>query len=395
MTSEQIKKTDSKYIMHTYGRFPIAITRGKGARVYDAEGNEYIDFSSGIGVSSIGYGNEKWASAIAEQAAKLAHMSNLFYTAPCATLAKRLCFYSGMSAVFFSNSGAESNEGAIKLARKYSFDKYGKSRNKIITLVNSFHGRTITTLAATGQDVFHNYFYPFTEGFVHAPANDLSSIKALITEDVCGIMLELVQGEGGVLKLDSDYVKEVASLCAEKDILLIVDEVQTGIGRTGTMFCFEQYGIKPDVVTVAKGIAGGLPMGAVLANEKTKNVLNPGTHATTFGGNPVCAAAANTVLDILDDGVLSEVLAKGEYIRKKITDMNIKKVLGIRGIGLMLGVAVAENTHKELVSKLIEAGLICITAGKDAIRFLPPLTITYNEIDLGLEVFSKVLTDNM
>ena len=379
--------------MQTYGRFPVAIVKGEGAKVYSPEGKEYIDFTSGIGVCSVGYGNKEWADAIYEQALKLGHISNLYYTEPSVILAERLCTISGMSNVFFSNSGAESNEGAIKLARKYSRDKYGEGRHKIITLYQSFHGRTVTTLAATGQDVFHTNFFPFTEGFVHVPANDFEALLGEVDDTTCAIMMELVQGEGGVLPLERDFVNKVRALCDEKDILLIIDEVQTGIGRIGKLFAFMEYGILPDVATTAKGIAGGLPMGAVFANEKTKNVLVAGTHATTFGANPICSAAANKVLDILEGGVLAEVSAKGAYIREKIEAMNLDIVKGTRGLGMMIGVVVPEGEHKALAAKLIDAGLLCITAGKDAIRFLPPLTITYEEIDLGLKIFETVMKE--
>jgi len=393
LSSQQIKEKDSKYIMQTYGRFPVAIARGEGACVYDPEGKEYIDFTSGIGVCSVGYGNKEWAKAIADQAEKLGHISNLFFTEPSVILAERLCAASGMKKVFFSNSGAESNEGAIKLARKYSFDKYGEGRSKIITLIQSFHGRTVTTLAATGQDVFHTNFYPFTEGFEHVLANDFEALKAALSDDVCAVMMELVQGEGGVLPLDREYVKQVQNLCNERDVLLMIDEVQTGIGRCGKLFAFMEYGINPDVVTTAKGIAGGLPLGAVFASEKTEGVLTAGTHATTFGANPICTAAGNTVLDILENGVLDEVAKKGNYIREKIEAMNLKIVSATRGLGMMIGVVVPKGEHKRLAAKLIENGLLCITAGSDAIRFLPPLTITYEEIDKGLAIFEKVLKE--
>lgn len=379
--------------MQTYGRFPVAIARGEGGTVYDPEGNEYIDFTSGIGVCSVGYGNKTWAKAIADQAEKLGHISNLFFTEPSVILAERLCKASGMSKVFFSNSGAESNEGAIKLARKYSYDKYGEGRSKIITLIQSFHGRTVTTLAATGQDVFHTNFYPFTEGFEHVPANDIDALKAALSSDVCAVMMELVQGEGGVLPLDREYVKQVQEICNERDILLMIDEVQTGMGRCGKLFAFMEYGINPDVVTTAKGIAGGLPLGAVFASKKTDGVLTAGTHATTFGANPICTAAGNAVLDILENGVLDEVNKKGDYIRNKISEMNLSIVKGLRGLGMMIGVVVPQGEHKKLAAKLIEAGLLCITAGSDAIRFLPPLTITYEEIDKGLAIFEKVLKE--
>lgn len=391
MNNNQVISLYSDSVMNTYARFPIAIERGEGAMVYDFEGKEYIDFTSGIGVNSIGHGNKRWVEAIAAQAAKLGHMSNLYHTEPGAKLAKILCKRAGMSNVFFANSGAESNEGVIKLARKYSHDKYGEGRSAIVTLINSFHGRTITTLAATGQDIFHKHFFPFTEGFKYAAANDIESIKAACSGNVCAIMLELVQGEGGVLPLDKQFVEQVAELCAENDILLILDEVQTGIGRTGSLFAFEQYGVKPDLVSFAKGIAGGLPLGGFMANEKCRDVLAPGTHGATFGGNPIAAAAALTVLEILDENALKEVTEKGNYIREKIEGMESPYIVGIRGLGLMLGISVKGLSHKELVGKLIDAGLLALTAGSDTIRFLPPLTITYEEIDTGLKIFGEVM----
>ena len=281
MTSQQIKDLTGQYIMNTYGRFPVAIDHGQGATLYDPEGNAYIDFTSGIGVTDLGYGYQPWVDAITAQAKKLGHVSNLFYTEPAAKLAETLCKRTGESCVFFANGGGEANEGMIKLARKYSFDKYGKGRATIITLNNSFHGRTITTLMATGQEVFHNYFFPFTEGFRYADANDMASLEAAAGDDVCAVMMELVQGEGGVLPLDYEYVQAVKKLCEERDWLLLADEVQTGVGRTGTLFAFQQYGILPDVVSFAKGIAGGLPMSGIMANEKCRSVLGPGTHATT------------------------------------------------------------------------------------------------------------------
>ncbi|MEG1991146.1 MAG: acetylornithine/succinylornithine family transaminase, partial [Christensenella sp.] len=357
-----------------------------GAVVKSPEGREYIDFTSGIGVCSVGHGNDTWARAIYDQACSLGHISNLFYTAPSTYLAKRLCEATGMSRVFFANSGAESNEGAIKLARKYSRDRYGVGRDTIITLKQSFHGRTVTTLAATGQDCFHTDFQPFTDGFRHITPNDLSELNGVGT-DVAAIMIELVQGEGGVLPLSREYAKAVLKLCRERDILLIVDEVQTGVGRCGKLFAFMEYSLTPDVVTTAKGLAGGLPMGAILAGARCSDVLCAGTHATTFGGNPICAAAAHAVLDILEDGVQNEVNAKGAYIRRMISKMGFET----RGLGLMIGVAVAPGMHKKYVAQLVNAGLLCITAGDDTIRFLPPLTITYDEIDRGLSIFKTVM----
>ena len=392
MTSEEIKSLTGQYVMNTYGRFPVAIDHGEGARLYDPEGREYIDFTSGIGVTDLGYGSQPWVDAIAAQAKRLGHVSNLFYTEPAAKLAETLCKRTGESCVFFANGGGEANEGMIKLARKYSFDKYGKGRATIITLNNSFHGRTITTLMATGQEVFHNYFFPFTEGFRYADANSLESLEAAAGDDVCAVMVELVQGEGGVLPLDKEYVKAVAALCAERDWLLLVDEVQSGVGRTGSLFCFQQYGILPDVVSFAKGIAGGLPMSGIMANEKCRNVLGPGTHATTFGANPVCAAAGLVVQETLSDAFLEEVKAKGAYLREGIEALNLPCFGQTRGLGLMIGIAVKEGYNKsEIANKLIANGLLVLTAGP-GMRLLPPLVITKAAMDKGLEIMKKTLS---
>ncbi|MEY8259086.1 aspartate aminotransferase family protein [Oscillospiraceae bacterium 50-60] len=391
MTSQEIKSLTHQYIMNTYGRFPVAIDHGQGARLYDPEGREYVDFTSGIGVTDLGYGYQPWADAVAAQAKKLNHVSNLFYTEPAARLAEILCRRTGESCVFFANGGGEANEGLIKLARKYSFDKYGQGRSTIITLKNSFHGRTVTTLKATGQDVFHNYFFPFTEGFRYAAANDLDSLRAAAGEDVCAVMVELVQGEGGVLPLEQDYVKALAELCAEKDWLLLADEVQTGVGRTGSLFAFQQYGIQPDAVSFAKGIAGGLPMSGILANEKCRNVLGPGTHATTFGANPVCAAAGLVVQETLSDAFLEEVKAKGAYLREGIESLALPCFGKTRGLGLMIGIEVKDGfTNKDIANRLIENGLLVLTAGP-GMRLLPPLVITKEEMDQGLEIMRKVL----
>ena len=389
MTSEAVKSLTGQYIMNTYGRFPVAIDHGRGATLYDPEGREYIDFTSGV--TALGYGNEPWVQAVTAQAKKLGHVSNLFYTEPPARLAELLCKRTGESCVFFANGGGEANEGMIKLARKYSFDRYGQGRSTIITLKNSFHGRTITTLKATGQDVFHNFFFPFTEGFRYAAANDLEDLKAAAGDDVCAVMVELVQGEGGVLPLDKDYVKALADLCAQRDWLLLADEVQTGVGRTGTLFAFQQYDILPDAVSFAKGIAGGLPMSGILASEKCRNVLGPGTHATTFGANPVCAAAGLVVQDILSDAFLEEVKAKGAYLRQGIEALNLPCLGKTRGLGLMIGVEVREGwTNKEIANRLIENGLLILTAGP-GLRLLPPLVITKDEMDKGLAIMKAVL----
>ncbi len=391
MNFNEIKALDEGYVLQTYGRNQVAIDHGKGASLWDTEGKEYIDFTSGIGVCSLGYANEAWAKAIYDQAMKVGHISNLFYTEPYAKLASKLVPAAGMAAAFFGNSGAEANEGMIKLARKYSFEKYGQGRAVIITLRNSFHGRTITTLKATGQDHFHDFFFPFTEGFRYAEANDMDSLMAQAGDDVCGVMMELIQGEGGVNPLQKDYVQAVAKLCAQRDWLLLVDEVQTGVGRTGTMFAYQQFDIQPDVLTFAKGIAGGLPFGGFMTNEKCREVLRAGDHGSTFGGNPVSAAAANVVMDTLTPEFLAQVAEKGQYLRDGIAALNSPCVSGIRGMGLMIGVGVQGMTHKELKDRLMAEGLLCLTAGKDTLRLLPPLSITKDEIDKGLAIMARVM----
>ena len=330
-------------------------------------------------------------SAVTKQLTTLQHISNLYYTEPCVNTAKLLCEKTGMKKVFFSNSGAESNEGAIKCARKYSFMKYGEGRSKVITLVNSFHGRTVTTLAATGQDVFHKYFFPFTEGFEYVEANNIEALESALDGSVCAVMMELIQGEGGVMPLDKEYVKQVRALCDEKDIVMIVDEVQTGVGRTGKLFCFQNYDIMPDVVSVAKGIGGGLPLGCVMFSEKTENVLVAGDHATTFGGNPVATAGAEYILKTMDDDFLCEVAKKGEYMREKILAM--PHVVGIDGLGLMMGIRLDESIiSSDVVKKGIVNGVLLLTA-KAKVRLLPPLNITYDEIDRGLEALRKALSE--
>ncbi len=392
MNFEQIKQLEDQYVIHSYARCPVAFDHGKGATLWDTEGKEYIDFTAGIAVTALGHGDEGWVNAINTQAAKLGHISNIYYTEPYAKVAEKLCTRTGMSKVMFGNSGAEANEAMIKLARKYSYDKYGKGRGTIITLHNSFHGRTITTLAATGQDKFHDYFFPFTEGFRYADANDMESIDAVAGHDVCGIMFELVQGEGGVLPLDKEFVQEVAELCAKRDWLLLIDEVQTGVGRTGSLFAFQQYGIQPDVVSFAKGIAGGLPFGGIMANEKCAGVFTPGTHGTTFGGNPVAAAAACYVLDTLTDDFLLQVQEKGDYLRSQIEAMELPCLGATRGLGMMIGVEVkGDKTNRELMAKLLEHGLMCLTAGP-GLRLLPPLTITKEEMDKGLSIMKAALS---
>ena len=393
MTYQEIKQEESCYVMNTYGRYPVALEKGKGARLWDVEGKEYIDMASGIGVNCLGYGDWDLVKAVSEQASKLMHVSNLYTTIPMVKTAKTLVIFSGLEngKVFFANSGAEANEGAIKLARKYSFDRYGEGRSKIITLKNSFHGRTVTTLKATGQDKFHQYFFPFTEGFDYAEAGDLEDLKKKAGKDVCAVMIELIQGEGGVLPLDQTYVQEVEKLCREKDLLLIVDEVQTGIGRTGSLFCFQQYGIRPDVVTMAKGLGGGLPIGAVLAAGNCSTVLGPGTHASTFGGSPTVCAAANAVLAKVNNPVfLEKVRSKGEYIRQNLQAMKTPAIKGVRGMGLMIGIEVEAGKQGEYVNRMLEKGVLALTAGSSAVRLLPPLTITIEEIDEALKVMKDV-----
>lgn len=381
------KELDKEYIAPTYGRFNVELTKGKGSTLFDENGKKYIDFGSGIGVTAFGIADEEWKKAVINQLDKLQHTSNLYYTAPCAELAELLCEKTGMKKVFFSNSGAEANEGAIKYARKYSFDKYGKGRNTIITLVNSFHGRTITTLAATGQDSFHTSFGPFTDGFKYCPANDIEAIREMATDDVCAIMFECVQGEGGVLNLDKSFVKEIEKLAKEKDILMVVDEVQTGNGRTGKYFAYMNFGIEPDIVSTAKGIAGGLPMGAVLFSEKVERHITAGSHGSTFGGNPAAAAGAVSIVKRIDDEFMKSVSEKSEYIIKFLK--NVKGVKSISGMGLMLGIE-TEKEAKEVVNECLEKGLLVLTA-KTKIRLLPALNISYEEIDNGLNILKEVI----
>ena len=390
MTFEELKALDDAYIMHTYARFPVDIDHGEGATLYSLSGRKYIDFTSGIGVNALGYGNEKWMAAITAQIGKLGHISNLFYTQPGPLLAKELCTRSGMDKVFFGNSGAEANEAMIKVARKYSFDKYGKGRSTVITLHHSFHGRTITTLTATGQDSYHNYFFPFNEAFRYAEPT-LESVLEQAGEDVCGVMVELIQGEGGVRPLDPKQVQAIAELCRERDWLLLVDEVQTGIGRTGSLFAFQQFGIQPDVVSFAKGIAGGLPLGGILTDEKCSAVLTPGTHGSTFGANPVSTAAGLAVLETLDQAFLDGVKEKGAYLRAGIEAIASPYLGQVVGMGLMLGIDVqGGRTNKELAALLMDHGLLCLTAG-DRLRLLPPLVITKDELDQGLAILKQTL----
>lgn len=381
------KELDKEYVAHTYGRFDIALTKGKGSTLYDEDNKEYIDFGSGIGVTAFGIADDEWKRAVIAQLDQLQHVSNLYYTSPCAKLAQLLCDKTGMKKVFFSNSGAEANEGAIKFARKYSFDKYGDGRSTIITLINSFHGRTITTLAATGQDVFHTDFAPFTDGFKYCPTNDIAALNEMATDDVCAIMFECIQGEGGVNNLSYDFVKEIERLAEEKDILMVVDEVQTGNGRTGKYFAYEHFDIKPDIVSTAKGIAGGLPMGAVLFGEKLNDTITPSSHGSTYGGNPICAAGAISIVERIDDKFLEDVTAKGKYIRDYLSE--IDGVDNISGMGLMIGFT-AGNAG-EIANKCLEKGLLVLTAHQNKVRLLPALSISYAELNKGLKILKEVI----
>lgn len=385
MDFQTAKQYDDEYIIHSYGRFPVLLTKGKGATVQDDTGKTYIDFTSGIGVNALGFCDDNWVQAVSAQLQTLQHTSNLYYTEPCIQAAKLLCEKSGMKKVFFGNSGAEANEGVIKAARKYSFLKYGASRNKIIALQNSFHGRTMAALSATGQDAYHNFFFPFVDGFVFVKANDFADILSKMTDDVCAVMLETVQGEGGVVPLDKEYVQAVAKACKEKDILLIVDEVQTGMGRTGSLFSYQQFGIQP--VSCAKGLGGGLPIGAVLFGEKTETVFVPGDHGSTFGGNPVVCAGAVHILNTMDDAFLQDVQKKGTYLKEKIEKM--PHVENVAGLGMMLGIQL-DVEAKPVINALLEAGLLVLSA-KTKIRLLPPLTITQEELDKGLTILEQTL----
>lgn len=387
MDFQTAKQYDDEYIIHSYGRFPVLLTKGKGATVQDDTGKTYIDFTSGIGVNALGFCDDSWVQAVSAQLQSLQHTSNLYYTEPCIQAAKLLCEKSGMKKVFFGNSGAEANEGVIKAARKYSFLKYGASRNKIIALQNSFHGRTMAALSATGQDAYHNFFFPFVDGFVFAKANDFADILSKMTDDVCAVMLETVQGEGGVVPLDKEYVQAVAKACKEKDILLIVDEVQTGMGRTGSLFSYQQFSIQPDLVSCAKGLGGGLPIGAVLFGEKTETVFVPGDHGSTFGGNPVVCAGAVHILNTMDEAFLQDVQNKGTYLKEKIEKM--PHVENVAGLGMMLGIQL-DVEAKPVINALLEAGLLVLSA-KTKIRLLPPLTITQEELDKGLTILEQTL----
>lgn len=375
--------------MPSYGRYDLVLDSGSGRQAVDENGKEYIDFGSGIGTNSLGYCNENWVRAICDQAHKIQHTSNYYYTKVQADFAKALCETAGYTDMFFGNSGAEANECAIKIARKYSFDKYGKGRSNIITLVNSFHGRTLCTLSATGQDVFHNYFFPFVEGFVNVEANNIEDLRSKLDDTVCAVMFEYIQGEGGVMALQQEFVDEIYRLCAEKDVLTIADEVQTGVGRTGKFLAGDNFGKKADLTTLAKGLAGGVPIGVCLSGEKCAKVLTAGTHGSTFGGNPISCAGGLAVLETVNKpGFLDEVARKGAYIRDKL--LTSPEVASVSGMGLMIGIELKNKKAGDVVKAALDKGLLLLTA-KTKIRLLPPLTITYEEIDKGLEILLGLL----
>lgn len=385
-----IKELDKEYVAGTYSRFPLTIVKGKGSTVWDDEGKKYIDLSTGIAVNSFGIADGEWMAAVTKQLGSLQHMSNLYYTEPCAELAQMLCQRTGMDKVFFSNSGAEANECAIKAARKYAAEHRGAEYYNIITLKNSFHGRTVTTLAATGQDVFHHDFLPLTEGFLYAEANSIDDIKTLTESNKCaGVMIEVVQGEGGVNPLDKDYVKALAELCAEKDLLLICDEVQTGNGRSGKLYAYMNYGIQPDIVSTAKGLAGGLPLGATLLGAKVSGVFTPGTHGSTFGGNPVCCAGAISILGRIDDELLKGVRERSEFIINELS--GTPGVESVTGLGLMLGVKTSKPAA-EVISACMAKGVLVIKA-KDKVRLLPALNIPMEQLKQATAVIKEVCAE--
>ena len=379
---------DNEYVAHTYGRFPVALVKGKGANIWDTEGKKYIDLGSGIAVNIFGIADDKWQNAVTEQLGKLQHTSNLYYTEPCAKLAELLCTRTGMKKVFYGNSGAEANECAIKAARLYSYNKYGEGRSTIVTLKNSFHGRTITTLAATGQDVFHTKFGPFTEGFVYCEADNIEELRRLVHENnCCAIMFEVVQGEGGIRVLSKEFVAEIAALAKEKDLITIVDEVQTGNGRTGKLYGYMNYDIQPDVVTTAKGLGGGLPIGVCMLGKKMKDVFTPGTHGSTFGGNPVCCAGAYSVLSRVDDKLMQEVAEKSAYIRSELEEAT--GVESVSGMGLMLGIE-TQRPAGDIIKEAMEQGVLVLSA-KTKVRLLPPLNISMEDLKTAIAILKEVI----
>lgn len=381
----EIKNIDNLFVANTYARFPVEIVSGKGSLCYDETGKEYIDLGTGIGVTAFGFCDDEWNKAVSEQLGKIQHTSNLYYTAPCAVLAKKICERTGMNKVFFANSGAEANECAIKVARRYGEKSKGADCYNIVTLVNSFHGRTITTLSATGQDKFHALFNPLTPGFKYAIANDIESLSSAVDDTVCAIMVEGVQGEGGVNALNDDFVKFARKLADEKDILLIFDEVQTGNGRTGKLYCYEHFGIKPDLFTTAKGLGGGLPIGACVMNEKTEKMLGFGDHGSTFGGNPVCCAGAISVIDRIDEKLLEEVAEKSKFVFDEM--LGADGVESVSGLGLMIGIKTVKPAG-EVLAKCRENGVLCLTA-KDKIRLLPALNIPFDLLKKAVEIIKN------
>ena len=389
MQTEKVIKRDNKYVLRTYARSQVVLAEGHGMTAADPEGKRYLDFTSGIGVNSLGYCHPAWVQAVCDQAATLQHTSNLYYTAPCGKLAKKLCRRTGMDAVFFGNSGAEANEGAIKAARKYATDTYGAALNKVITLVNSFHGRTLATLTATGQDVFHQYFGPFPGNFAYVPAGDFAALRDAADDTACAVMLELVQGEGGVVALDADYVAKVAEFCKKRDLVLIVYEVQTGVGRTGKFLACEHFDLHPDIVTLAKGLGGGLPIGAVLMTAKIAEHMGPGTHGSTFGGNPVVCAGALAVLDAMDEDFMDNVLTQAARLRAGLK--TLPHVAEVSGLGLMVGIALEDGIKAADVRAACEKeGLLVLTA-KTRLRLLPPLILTETDVDAALDTLRTVL----
>lgn len=389
MSLDEIKRQEAAALMPTYARFDVALVSGRGAVAVDIDGREYVDFGSGIGVNALGYCDPGWVAAVQTQAATLQHISNLYYSPVQVRFAAALCRAAGMGRAFLCNSGAEANECAIKLARKYAADTYGPDRQVVVTLRDSFHGRTVTTLAATGQDSFHTQFLPLTPGFAYAPAGDIAALEEALDGRVCAVMLECIQGEGGVRPLEDDYLRAVERLCRARDVLLLIDEVQTGAGRTGRFLAHEHAGIRPDVVTMAKGLAGGLPIGACLCTPALGDVLGAGLHGSTFGGNPISCAAGDYVLSrITDAAFLQDVADKGTYLRGRLAAM--PHIAEVRGRGLMCGAVLDGLSARTVAERCVEAGLLVLTA-KTLLRFLPPLTITRDELDRGLAILESVL----
>ncbi len=384
-----VKEIDKEFVAGTYGRFDLCLVRGEGAKVWDCDGKKYIDMGAGIAVNTFGYSDSLWADAVCSQVKRLQHTSNLYYTEPCARLAEMLCEKTGMKKVFFSNSGAEANECAIKVARKYAYGKWGdESHSNIITLVNSFHGRTVTTLAATGQDSFHTDFGPFPEGFAYCEANNTEQLCQMIDSGkFCAVLMETVQGEGGVNVLSDEFVLTAEKKCRENDMLLMIDEVQTGNGRTGKMYSYMHYGVSPDVVSTAKGLAGGLPMGATLLSEKVENVLTPGSHGSTFGGNPVCAAGAVSIVERLTPELFGEVSRKEKLIREKLKAC--KNVVNVTGRGLMLGIE-CTRAGRDIAGECMAKGLLVLTA-KNKVRLVPPLSITDAELEAAMTILCEAI----